>query len=140
MSDLFPNFHNIKLNHTMSFSTKPVNFLPVLALGYCHCLRLCVCVNPLFVCTITRDPFKIGSLNLDQRYKTPRLRSFVEQSTLTFKMKFNLKSKFNTFWACLHHNSPSFKLGSPNLDQTCILIQLRSLLFSGDGIPLGLQG
>ena len=38
----------------------------VLAFGYCHCLRLCVCVcaciNNLFVCAITRDPLKLGSL------------------------------------------------------------------------------
>ena len=38
----------------------------VLAFRYCHCLRLCVCVcaciNNLFVCAITRDPLKLGSL------------------------------------------------------------------------------
>ena len=38
---------------------------PVLAFGYCRCLRLCVslCVNHLLVHVITRDPFKLGSPN-----------------------------------------------------------------------------
>ena len=49
---------------------------PVLAFGYCHPLRLCVCmcgslcVNYLLVCALTQDPFKLGSPNLDQRCKT----------------------------------------------------------------------
>ena len=55
---------------------------PVLAFGYCHRLRLCVpvcvcvslCVNHLLVCAIIRDPFKLGSPNLDQRCKRPWLR------------------------------------------------------------------
>ena len=60
---------------------------PVLAFGYCHRLRLCVCVsvcvcvslcvNHLFVRAITRDPFKLGSPNLDQRCKRPWLRSLL---------------------------------------------------------------
>ena len=36
------------------------------------------------------------------------------------------KSNFTSFWACLH----PFKLESPNLDQKCILVQLRSLLIN----------
>ena len=60
---------------------------PVLAFGYCRCLRLCVCVcvclsvclcvNHLLVRTITRDLFKLGSPNLDQRCKRPWLRSLL---------------------------------------------------------------
>ena len=62
---------------------------PVLAFGYCHRLRLCVCVsvcvcvcvspcvNHLLVRAITRDPFKLGSPNLDQRCKRPWLRSLL---------------------------------------------------------------
>ena len=54
---------------------------------------LCVCVNHLLVRAITRDLFKLGSPNLDQRCKRPRLRSllFWGQLTLTFKVKFSLK-------------------------------------------------
>ena len=60
---------------------------PVLAFGYCRCLRLCVCVcvclsvclcvNHLLVRAITRDPFKLGSPNLDRRCKRPWLRSLL---------------------------------------------------------------
>ena len=56
---------------------------PVLAFGYCRCLRLCVCVsvclcvNHLLVRAITRDLFKLGSPNLDQRCKRPWLRSLL---------------------------------------------------------------
>ena len=59
------------------------------------CVRVCVrvCVNHLLVRAITRDPFKLGSPNLDQRCKRPWLRSllFGGQLTLIFKVKFNFK-------------------------------------------------
>ena len=74
---------------------------PVLAFGFCHRLRVCVClcvcvslyVNHLLAHTITRDPFKLGLPNLDQRCKRPWLRSllFRGQLPMTFKVKFNLK-------------------------------------------------
>ena len=90
----------------------------------CVCPSVCVPVR-----TINRDPFKLESPNLDQRYKRPWLRSLlfgvggwvgwgwgwmggwgwgcggVGQLTLTFKVKFNLKSEFTPFWDCPHHNS-----------------------------------
>ena len=60
---------------------------PVLAFGYCHRLRLCVCVclcvcvslcvNHLLIHAITRDTFKLGSPDLDQRCKRCRLRSLL---------------------------------------------------------------
>ena len=50
---------------------------PVLAFGYCRCLRLsvcvsarpsvCVCGNHVLVRAITHHPFKLGSPNLDHR-------------------------------------------------------------------------
>ena len=72
-------------------SKAELSFLPepVLAFGYCRCLRLCVCVcvcvclsvclsvNHLLVRAIIRDPFKLGSPNLDQRCKIPWLRSLL---------------------------------------------------------------
>ena len=82
---------------------------PVLAFGYCHRLRLCVCpcvcVNHLLARRITRDPFKLGSPNLDQRCKRPWLRSLLfwgwpSRSNLTSK------SEFTPFWACPDHYSP----------------------------------
>ena len=45
----------------------------------CVCVRMCVslCVNHLLVRAITRDPFELGSPNLDQRCKRPWLRSLL---------------------------------------------------------------
>ena len=44
---------------------------PVLAFGYCRCLRVCVClclsVNHQLVRAVTHQPFKLESPNLDQR-------------------------------------------------------------------------
>ena len=96
---------------------------PVLAFGHCHRLRLCVCV---FVCVC---------VSLCQSLACPRdnsgpvqtmIAKFVwnkdakalvnilffgfflwggGQLTLTFKVKFNLKSEFTPFWACPQHYS-----------------------------------
>ena len=43
----------------------------------CVCLSVCLCVNHLLVRAITRDPFKLGSPNLDRRCKRPWLRSLL---------------------------------------------------------------
>ena len=74
---------------------------PVLAFGYCRCLRLSVCPsvrmcgNHLLVRAITHHPFKLGSPNLHHRCKRPWLRSllFGGWLILTFKVKFNFKVK-----------------------------------------------
>ena len=56
---------------------------PVLAFGYCRCLRVCVCVcvclsvNHQLVRAVTHQPFKLESPNLDQRCKRPWLRSLL---------------------------------------------------------------
>ena len=58
---------------------------PVLAFGYCHCLRLwvcvsvcvCLCINHELVRPITHGPFKLGSPNLNQICKTPWSRSLL---------------------------------------------------------------
>ena len=66
--------------------------------------NLKVRIYPYFeiVRTITHHPFKLGSPNLNQRCKIARLRSllFGWQLTLTFKVKFDLKSRI--FWS--HHH------------------------------------
>ena len=87
---------------------------PVLAFGYCRCLRLsvcvsvCVCGNHMLVRAITHQPFELGSPNLDHRCKRPWLRSLLfwggdwpwpSRSNLTSK------SKFTPFWACPCDNS-----------------------------------
>ena len=43
----------------------------------CPCVCVSLCVNHLLVRAITRDPFKLGSPNLDQRCKRPWLRSLL---------------------------------------------------------------
>ena len=109
---------------------------PVLAFGYCRCLRLCVslCVNHLLVHAITRDPFKLGSPNLKHRCKRPWLRSllFCGVVDLYLQGQIHLHSQnlphFKLVCAITHH---PFKLGPPNLDRRCKIPWLRSLLFWG---------
>ena len=73
------------------------------------CLSVRLCVNHLLVRAITRDLFKLGSPNFDQRCKRPWLRSLLfwggnwpwpSRSNLTSK------SEFTPFWGCLDHYSP----------------------------------
>ena len=73
--------------HCLSFLPKASFGLRVLSLPasvcvcVCVCLSVCLsvrlCVNHLFVRGITRDLFKLGSPNLDQRCKRPWLRSLL---------------------------------------------------------------
>ena len=51
---------------------------------------MCLCVNQLFVCTITQDPFKLGSPNVEHRCKTSN-------------------SKLTPFWTCPKHYSPTIQ-------------------------------
>ena len=113
-------------------------FLPeaCMAIGYCRCLRLSVrpCVNHLLVRTITRDPFKLGSPNLNHRCKRPWLRSllFCGVIDLYLQGQIYIRSQnlphFELVRAITHH---PFKLGLPNLDQMFKIPWLRSLLFWG---------
>ena len=87
--------------HCLSFLPEASFGLRVLSLPASVCVCVCVsvclsvrlCVNHLLVRAITRDLFKLGSPNFDQRCKRPWLRSllFWGQLTLTFKVKFNFK-------------------------------------------------
>ena len=113
-----------------------------MAFGYCHRLRLCMClfvrvcvcqcVNHLLVRAIARDPFKLGSPNLDQRCKRPWLRSllFWRAIDLDLQGQILLESQnlphFELVRTITHY---PFKLGSQNLDQMCEIAWLRSLLF-----------
>ena len=116
-----------------------VNFYPrpVLAFGYCRCLRLsvCVCVRPCvnheLVRAITCHPFKLESPNLDHKCKTPWLRSLLFLGLIDLELQGQIKPKsnklphFELLRAIIHHLS---QLGFPNLDQNCTLALLRSLL------------
>ena len=70
----------------------------------CICVRLCPCVRQS-----RAWPFKLGSLNLDQRCK---IHCFVGQGDESWNL-----------------NWPHFELESPNLEQWCKTPWLRSLLF-----------
>ena len=95
----------------------------------CPCVR--VCINHLLVRAITRDPFKLGSPNFDQRCKTPWLRSLLFLGAIDLDPQGQIWLKFTPFWACPHDYSSPFKPGSPNLDQRGKIPWLRSLLFWG---------
>ena len=107
-----------------------------MAIGYCRCLRLSVrpCVNHLLVRAITRDPFKLGSPNLNHRCKRPWLRSLLFWGVIDLYLQgqINLRSQnlphFELVSPITHH---PFKPGPPNLDQLFKIPRLRSLLFWG---------
>ena len=109
---------------------------PVLAFGYCRCLRLsvsvsvCVCGNHMLVCEITHHPFELGSPNLDHRCKRPRSLLFWRVIDPDLQGQIKLQSQnlphFELLRATTHH---PFKLGSPNLNKSCKIRWLKSLLF-----------
>ena len=111
---------------------------PVLAFGYCCCLHLsvcvCLCVNHKFVRTITHQPFKLGSPNLDQRCKRPWLRPLLFCGTIDRDLQgqIELQSQnlphFELVDAITRHQ---LKLQFPNLEQKCILALFRSLPILG---------
>ena len=134
-----PDFHGHKFTFirqpdtcTEKFELENTRPRPVLAFGYCRCLRLCVCVclsvclsvcltvclfvNHLLVRVITRHPFKWGSLNLDQKCKRPWLRSllFCGAIDLDLQVEFNLKIQIYPIFELVRTHHP-FKLGPPNL-------------------------
>ena len=111
---------------------------PVLAFGYCRCLRVCVCVclsvNHQLVRAVTHQPFKLKSPNLDQRCKRPWLRSLLFSGMIDLELQGQIKLKiqnlphFELVRAISHHKLKSV---FPNCVQKCILILLRSLLILG---------
>ena len=106
---------------------------PVLAFGYCRCLRLCVslCVNHLLVRAITRDPFKLGSPNLKHRCKIPWIRSLLFWGVIDLYLQGGIYIQsqnlphFELVRAITHH---PYKLGPPHLEQRCKIPWLRSIL------------
>ena len=113
------NFENIKL--TQLFHILEVrDFLPegsfgLRVLSLCVCQSVCVSVNHELVCTITHQPFKLGSPNLDQRCKRLWLRSLLFCGAIdrAFKVKLNLKVKIYpilSMWVCLPDKSPPVEI------------------------------
>ena len=103
----------------------------------CVCVCVCVSVNHQFARTITCHPLKLQSPKLDQKCKTPWLRSllFLGFTDIDLQGQIELKSKnFTPFWACEFVRAIrqyQMKWGFPNLDQKCILALLRPLLILG---------
>ena len=104
---------------------------PVLAFGYCRCLRMCVCpcVRQSQVCqrdnssTSCHQPFKLGSLNLDQRCKRPWLSALLFCGMIDRDLQGQIEPQsqnlplFELVYAITHHQ---LKLQFPNLEQKCI--------------------
>ena len=105
----------------------------------CVCVCVSVCVS---VGAITRDPFNLGSPNLDERCRRLWSKFLLNlgQLILTFNAKFNLKVRiyphFELIRTITHY---SFKIRSQNLDHRCIIAWLNSLLL-WVAIDLDLQG
>ena len=92
----------------------------------CVCACVCVCINHLLLGTIIiRHLFKLGSLNLVQRSKTPWLRFLLFWGAIDRDLQTQNWPHFELVQTITHH---LFKLGFPNLDNKCILALLRSLL------------
>ena len=117
------------LHHTYVWY-KSFCFLPeasfglwVLSLPASVCVYVCVCGNHLLVCTsvcavITCHPFKLVTPNLDQKSKTPWLRSLLFLGLIDLELpgQIQLQSKkyFELVHAIIHHLS---KIRFPNFDE-----------------------
>ena len=106
--------------------------LRVLLLPACVCVR--VSVNHELVRVIIHQPFKLGSLHLDQRCKRPWLRALLFCGMIDHDLQgeIELQSQnlphFQVVHAITHHQ---LKLQFPNLEQKCILALFRSLPILG---------
>ena len=70
-------FFHVDEFHPFIFLPEASFGLRVSSLPTSVCVYVCLSVNHLLVRTITQDPFKLGSPNLDQRCKGPWLRSLL---------------------------------------------------------------
>ena len=113
-------------NDVIYFVLCRFNPMTVLAFGYCHRLRLCgsvcpcVCVNHELVRTITHRSFKLGSPHLDQRCKTPCVRSLLFLGMIDLDLQGQIKLKCQSllhFELVRNITHQPFLLESPNLDQ-----------------------
>ena len=78
-----------------------------MAFGYCHRQRLCVCVSVIhqFVRTITCHTLKVQSPKLDQKCKTPWLRSLLFWGFIDLDLQGQIELKIKIYpilglWVC----------------------------------------
>ena len=122
------------------FYLRPVSGIVVACICLCVFVSSRPCINHSLVRVITRDLFKLGSPNLDQRCKRPWLRSLFFLFVFFFlgggaiyldlQGQILLKSQnlphFELVRTITHY---PFKLGSQNWDKMCKIACFRSLLF-----------
>ena len=108
--------------------------LRVLSLSASVCVCVHQCVNHEFFREITHDPFQLGSPNLDHRCKRPWFRPLLFLGVIDLDLQGQIKlhsqnlPHFELVRAITHH---LIKQGPQNLDQSCKIHWLRSLLFWG---------
>ena len=135
MATRLPLGHDSHSMVAVTFVFTQGQFWPSSIVVACFCLCVRVCINHLLVHMITWDPFKLRSPNLNQRCKTPRLRSLLFRGTINFDLQcqiLTLKVKFYPILSLMFGRTKThhpFKLESPNLDQMCKTPWLSSLLF-----------
>ena len=109
---------------------------PVLAFGYCRCIRLSVCpcvrvcINPKLVRAITQVPLKPSSPNLGQRWKTPWLRFLLWGDQIDIKI--SLVPGFGTSWFGRLQGPDCFMVSTLctySSRQPMVFLRLTSLLF-----------
>ena len=113
---------------------------PILAFGYCCCLRVCVCVcvrvsvNHELVRAVIHQPFKLGSTNLDHKCKRPWLRSLLFFGTIDLELQGQIELKIQNlpYFELVRAISPhQLKSVFPNFGQKWILALFMSLLILG---------
>ena len=100
----------------------------------------CVCINHLLVCTITHQPFNLGSSNLHQRCKTPWLGFKIPiylRDDLPWPSRSNLtwKLNFTSFWACPHDNLLPISARITKFGPQMHLSMVKILIALGDDRP-----
>ena len=116
---------------------------PVLAFGYCRCIRLSVCpcvrvcINPKLVRAITQVPLKPSSPNLSQRWKTPWIRFLLWGDQI--EIKISLVPGFGTNWFGRLQGLDCFMVSTLctySSRQPMVFLRLTSLLFYIDNTKL----
>ena len=114
-----------------SFGLRVLSSPASVCLSMCPCV--CVCVYQSLACPHDNSSAvhaRITKFGWETQNTLVKMPIFLGGwSTLNYKVKFNLKVEFYLILSKPHDNFLLVKLESLNLDQKCILVWLRSLLF-----------